>query len=107
MASRISGWLRRPPPPDPRPGRLLPAARGPMFSFELSGGREAADAFIRRCDGIRLAPSLGDVATTISHPARSSHRSMSREQRGALGIGDGLLRVSTGIEAIDDLKSEF
>jgi len=90
-----------------RAGRLLPAARGPMFSFELSGGRDAADAFIRGCDGIRLAPSLGDVATTISYPALSSHRSMSREQRAALGIGDGLLRVSTGIEPIDDLKSEF
>ena len=90
-----------------RAARLLPGARGPMFSFELSGGRDAADAFIRRCEGIRLAPSLGDVATTISHPALSSHRSLSREQRAALGIGDGLLRVSVGIEPVDDLKSEF
>jgi cystathionine gamma-synthase len=87
--------------------RLLPGARGPMLSFELGGGRDSVDAFIRRCDGIRLAPSLGDVATTISYPALSSHRSMSREQRAALGIGDGLVRVSTGIEPIDYLRGEF
>ncbi|MBV9100960.1 MAG: PLP-dependent transferase [Candidatus Dormibacteraeota bacterium] len=90
-----------------RAARLLPDGRGPMFSLELDGGVDAASAFVQRLDGVRLAPSLGDVATTVSHPALSSHRSLSREQRAALGITDGLVRVSTGIEPIDSLCAEF
>ena len=87
--------------------RLLPSGRGAMLSVELAGGRAAAEAFMRRLDGVRLAPSLGDVATTVSYPALTSHRSLSPEARAALGIGDGLVRISTGIESIDDLREEF
>ena len=87
--------------------RLLPHGRGAMLSIDLRGGGTAADAFIRGLDGIRLAPSLGDVATTVSYPASTSHRALSPQQRGALGIGDGLVRISVGIEHIDDLKVEF
>jgi cystathionine beta-lyase/cystathionine gamma-synthase len=87
--------------------RLLPRARGPMLSIDLHGGSNAAAAFIRGLDGIRLAPSLGDVATTVSYPASTSHRALSPQQRAALGIGNGLIRISVGIEHIDDLKAEF
>jgi cystathionine gamma-synthase len=87
--------------------RLLPHGYGPMLSIDLRGGGTAADAFIRGLDGIRLAPSLGDVATTVSYPASTSHRGLSPQQRTALGIGDGLVRISVGIEQIDDLRAEF
>ena len=87
--------------------RLLPFGRGPMLSIELRGGYEAADAFLRQLRGVRLAPSLGDVATTVTHPASSSHRSLSREHRAMLGIGDGLVRISTGIEPVAQLQEEF
>jgi cystathionine gamma-synthase len=87
--------------------RLLPNGYGPMLSIDLRGGGPAADAFIRGLDGIRLAPSLGDVATTVSYPASTSHRGLSPQQRAALGIGDGLVRISVGIEQIDDLRAEF
>jgi len=86
---------------------LLRHGRGPMFSLELDGGLDAADRFVRGLAHVRLAPSLGDVATTVSHPALTSHRSLSRQQRDALGVGDGLVRVSAGIEALDDLRGEF
>ncbi len=86
---------------------LLPRGRGAMLSIELRGGGGAAGAFIRGLEGVRLAPSLGDVATTVSHPASTSHRALSPQQRAALGIGDGLVRISTGIEHIDDLTAEF
>jgi cystathionine beta-lyase/cystathionine gamma-synthase len=69
--------------------------------------RAAAGAFISGLDGIRLAPSLGDVATTVSYPTSTSHRSLSPQQRAALGISDGLVRISAGIEQIDDLRAEF
>jgi cystathionine beta-lyase/cystathionine gamma-synthase len=87
--------------------RLLPRGCGAMLSIDLRGGGVAADAFIRALDGVRLAPSLGDVSTTVSHPASTSHRALSPQQRQALGIGDGVIRVSTGIEHIDDLRAEF
>ena len=87
--------------------RLLPHGRGAMLSIDLRGGGTAADAFIKGLDGIRLAPSLGDVATTVSYPASTSHRALSPQQRAALGIGDGLVRISVGIEHIDDLQAEF
>jgi cystathionine beta-lyase/cystathionine gamma-synthase len=47
------------------------------------------------------------VATTVSYPTSTSHRGLSPQQRAALGIGDGLVRISVGIEHIDDLKAEF
>jgi cystathionine beta-lyase/cystathionine gamma-synthase len=87
--------------------RLLPRGAGAMLSVDLRGRGVAADAFIRGLGGIRLAPSLGDVATTVSYPASTSHRALSPQQRAALGIGDGLVRISVGIEHIDDLKAEF
>jgi len=87
--------------------RLLPRGRGPMLSVALRGGRQAADAFVQRLSGVRLAPSLGDVATTVSHPGLTSHRTLSPEQRDALGIGEGLIRISTGVELVDDLYAEF
>jgi cystathionine beta-lyase/cystathionine gamma-synthase len=87
--------------------RLLPRGRGAMLSIDLRGGGGAADAFIRGLNGIRLAPSLGDVATTVSYPASTSHRALSPQQRAALGITDGLVRISVGIEHIDDLTAEF
>lgn len=90
-----------------RAERLLPRGRGPMLSIEVDGGVEAVDGFVRRLTDIRLAPSLGDVATTISHPALTSHRALSPERRAALGITDGLIRISTGIESVEDLKHEF
>ncbi len=84
--------------------RLMPQGTGGMISFDLAGGFDAAVAFLDAVGGdIPLAPSLGDVATTVSHPATSSHRNVPPEQRAELGIGDGLLRLSVGIEDVGDL----
>lgn len=85
---------------------LLPRGRGPMLSVELHGGEAAVDRMLGAMRLIRLAPSLGDVATTVSHPARTSHRSLAPAEREAMGIGGGLLRISTGIESIDDLLAD-
>jgi cystathionine beta-lyase/cystathionine gamma-synthase len=78
--------------------RLLPAGSGAMLTLDLRGGRAGAGRVVRALRGIRLAPSLGDVSTTVSHPATTSHRHLSAEARAALGISDGLLRFSIGIE---------
>ncbi len=78
-----------------------------MVSFELEGGRAEANDFVRAATQIPFAPTLGDVATTLSHPASSSHRALTPDARAALGITEGFFRVSVGVEDIELLKSEF
>ena len=87
--------------------RLLDGGFGAMLSFELRGGLAAAKKFVRALERIRLLPSLGDVQTTVSHPARSSHAYLSPAERAAVGVTDGLIRVSTGIEDVDDILADL
>ena len=86
---------------------LLNGRGGNMLSFELTGGRDAANAFTRAASQIAFAPTLGDVGTTLSHPPTSSHRGLTPEGRTALGISEGFFRVSVGIEDADLLISEM
>ncbi len=79
---------------------------GPMLSFEVKD-LTAAKRFFAGAELVKLVPSLGDVATTASHPARSSHAYLPRAEREAVGIRDGLIRVSTGLEDIADLIEDF
>jgi cystathionine beta-lyase/cystathionine gamma-synthase len=79
---------------------------GPMVSFDL-GQQERAERLFEACPEIHLAPSLGGVESSFSHPASSSHRSLSDEERAQLGIGPGLVRLSVGIEDAEDLWSEL
>lgn len=80
---------------------------GNMISFRLNGGRDEANRFIRAAKHIPFAPTLGDIGTTISHSASSSHRAMDPRAREALGITEGFFRVSVGVEDIDQLTREF
>lgn len=81
-----------------RAARLLGGQGCNMVSFELDGGRAAANAFTRAAQGLAFAPTLGDVGTTLSHPASSSHRALSADERAGLGLGEGFFRVSVGLE---------
>jgi cystathionine gamma-synthase len=87
--------------------RLMPRGIGPMLSIDIRGGRGAAGRVVRALAGIRLAPTFGDVSTTVSHPATTSHRNFSPEAREALGISDGLLRFSIGVEEEPVLRREL
>ncbi|HLN63512.1 MAG TPA: aminotransferase class I/II-fold pyridoxal phosphate-dependent enzyme, partial [Symbiobacteriaceae bacterium] len=86
---------------------LLPHGAGAVLSFAVKGGLEAANQVIRGLKLVEFVPSLGDVTTTVSHPVLTSHRAMSPAQREALGITENLIRVSTGVEAIDDILADF
>lgn len=98
----------RPDHPDHnRAVALLGARGGHMVSFEVEGGRAAANALTRAAPNIAFAPTLGDIGTTLSHPASSSHRALTPEGRAALGISEGFFRISVGIEDIELLKTEF
>jgi cystathionine beta-lyase/cystathionine gamma-synthase len=78
-----------------------------MLSFELKGGADEADRFIQNVALPISAPSLGGVETLITRPATTSHTGMSPEDRRALGISDGLIRLSVGLEATEDLIADF
>lgn len=77
---------------------------GSMVAFELEGGRPAADAFIAACgERIPFCPSLGELNTTLSHPETTSHRGMTAAERANLGITGGVIRLSVGIEAPEEI----
>lgn len=81
---------------------------GGMLAFDLAEPTRArAWAVMDRLQLALRAPTLGDIATLVSYPAHASHRSLSPAQRAAAGIGDGLIRVSVGIEDGDDIVADF
>lgn len=80
---------------------------GGMLSADIRGGGEGANAFIAACDSIKFVPSLAGVSTTISYPAKTSHRAYSKEEMDAAGISMGQLRFSIGLENAEDIISEF
>ena len=87
--------------------RLLPGPAGPMLSFDLKGGALGVERFMARARLMEFAPSFGDVATTWTYPARTSHRRVSDERKAEMGIGPGLIRLSVGLEKADDLITDL
>jgi cystathionine beta-lyase/cystathionine gamma-synthase len=77
---------------------------GTVVSFRLAGGRAAADAFIDAARQIPFCPSLGELSTTLSHPETTSHRGMTADQRAAIGITGGTIRLSVGTESADFIR---
>ncbi len=80
---------------------------GGMLSFEPAGGEKAAKEFMDRVTIPIVAPSLGGVESLLSRPAYTSHLALTPEERAALGIGEGLIRVSVGIESVEELIEDF
>lgn len=80
---------------------------GGMVSVVLAGGGEAADRFMSKLDVALAAPSLGGVDTLVSQPRYTSHAGLNQEERTAVGIPDGFVRLSIGIEDADDLIADF
>lgn len=127
-AQRLAEWLSGHPrvervhypgldghPDRPVAARFLrPGCFGGVLAFDLRGarpgqpaGREAVFAFMDRLRLILPATTLGDVTSLILYPASASHRALTPEQRAAAGIGPACLRLSAGIEAVDDLMADL
>ena len=104
-------------PDHDRAQALFGGRYGNMVTFEIagaknsggenSGGRDEVNLFIEAAAGIPFAPTLGDIGSTLSHPASSSHRGLSVDERAALGIGEGMFRLSVGIEPVEMLIGEL
>jgi cystathionine beta-lyase/cystathionine gamma-synthase len=78
-----------------------------MLSFVVRGAFPRADAFLRAVKIFTCAESLGGVESLAEHPASMTHASIPAEQREALGIADGLVRLSVGVEDVEDLRQDL
>ena len=93
--------------PDHEVARTFLDGFGGMLAIELVGGGRSAERFLRRLRLIKHAPSLGGVDSVVSEPRFTSHSHLTSEERAALGVPDGFLRVSVGIENVDDLIADI
>jgi cystathionine gamma-lyase len=80
---------------------------GGIISAEVKGGLRAARKMLERCELFALAESLGGVESLIEHPGIMTHASIPPATRKRLGISDGLIRLSVGVEDVEDLRSEL
>lgn len=80
---------------------------GAVVSFELAGGKEGAWKLIDSTQMLSITANLGDVKTTITHPSTTTHGRLTPEVRASAGIKDGLVRVSVGLENIEDIKQDL
>lgn len=85
----------------------LPRGAGAVLTFELKGGRAAGEAFIRSVKLAEHVANVGDTRTLVIHPASTTHSQLSAEAQAAAGVTPGLVRVSLGIEHLDDIKEDF
>jgi cystathionine beta-lyase/cystathionine gamma-synthase len=118
-AAALADWLKAQPQVDKvyypgfkdHPGHAIAAKQmkgfGGMFSFRLKGGAEAAKRFLGKTKLFSLAESLGGVESLVCHPVSMTHGSIPKEIREARGVDDGLIRLSVGIEDVDDLKMDL
>lgn len=80
---------------------------GGVLSFKIKGGKEAADAFVNKLELISHLANVGDAKTLIIHPATTTHEQLSEAEQKSAGVEPGLLRISLGIEHIDDIKDDI
>lgn len=121
-AAQVAGWLVKHPqvervystsdPAHPDAATIArlfpPGLQGAMVAFELkNAGREQVFAFMERLQLVVRATSLGDVHTMVLYPAIASHRDIAPKQRERLGIRDSLVRLSVGIEAVEDVVADL
>jgi cystathionine gamma-lyase len=118
-AQELAGWLEKHPAIDrviypglkSHPQHTLAKRQmdgfGGIISVEIKGGLKKAKRMLERCELFALAESLGGVESLIEHPAIMTHASVPAANRKRLGISDGLIRLSVGVEDIDDLRSEL
>ena len=104
-------WVRHPNLAD-HPGheiasRLMPRGAGSIISFGVKGGRDAGRAFIEAVQLASHLANVGDAKTLVIHPASTTHQQLSEEEQLASGVRPDMIRVSVGIEHIDDIKADF
>jgi O-succinylhomoserine sulfhydrylase len=96
----------RPDHPQAALARRQMTGPGQVVTFELEGGKPAAFRFLNALKLIRISNNLGDAKSLVTHPATTTHQRLGPQVRADLGISDGLLRISAGLEGWDDLAAD-
>ncbi len=78
-----------------------------LVAFEVAGGKPATFRFLNALKLVKLTNNLGDAKTLITHPATTTHQRLTPQARAELGISDGLVRLSTGLEHLDDIATDL
>jgi O-acetylhomoserine (thiol)-lyase len=87
--------------------KYLKRGFGGVFTFKVKGGKDAADQFVNSLKLISHLANVGDSKTLIIHPASTTHQQLSEQEQSTAGVEPGLLRISAGIEHIDDIKADL
>ncbi|OPX56620.1 O-succinylhomoserine sulfhydrylase [Oceanospirillum multiglobuliferum] len=93
--------------PDHELAKTQQKAFGAVLSIEVRGGKESAWTVIDSTQMISITANLGDVKSTITHPATTTHARITQDERDAAGIRDGLIRIAVGLETLEDLKADL
>jgi O-succinylhomoserine sulfhydrylase len=80
---------------------------GPLVAFDIKGGKPAAFRALNRLRLIDISNNLGDAKSLVTHPATTTHQRLTPEERARLGIGDGLVRLSVGLEDVNDIVDDL
>src|SRR5271165_6705775 len=103
----VGGLRRRADHPQAALASRQMSSGGAMLAFEVAGGKAAAFRMANALSIVGISNNLGDAKSLITHPETTTHQRLKPEQRAALGIGPGLLRLSVGLEDADDLIEDL
>lgn len=107
----LVNWVNYPGLPDhpsyPLAQKYLPRGAGAVLTFGIKGGREAGRRFINRLELFSLLANIGDARSLVIHPASTTHQQLSPEEQLASGVTEDLIRLSIGLEDVEDLKADL
>jgi O-acetylhomoserine (thiol)-lyase len=101
------GWVSYPAADDPLVEKYVPSGPGAVFTFGVNGGYEAGKRFIEKVELASHLANVGDAKTLVIHPASTTHQQVPVEERKASGVGDEMIRISVGIEDVDDIIDDL
>ena len=85
----------------------MPRGAGSVFTFGIKGDYAAGVRFVERCELLSHLANIGDTRSLVLHPASTTHRQLTEEQRAAAGAGDDVIRLSIGLESIADIIADI
>jgi O-acetylhomoserine (thiol)-lyase len=100
-------WVSYPAADDPLVEKFVPLGPGAVFTFGVNGGYEAGKRFIEKVELASHLANVGDAKTLVIHPASTTHQQVPVEERKASGVGDEMIRISVGIEDVDDIIDDL
>lgn len=100
-------WVSYPAADDPLAKKYVPAGPGAVFTFGVKGGYDAGKQFIEKVELASHLANVGDAKTLVIHPASTTHQQVPNEERALAGVGDDMIRISVGLEDIDDILADL